>query len=600
MPSRAGSAPAPLPFTDPTMRTSVVALSALLLAAAPAAAQEPGAPAASPADTLRRMDLPPTVADEVVRFFNDRRTLHFSGRTRIPEDRSVRGDVAVLGGPLVVAGRVEGRVVVINGDVELLPGAVVDGDLTVVGGEVTGLDGARVGGEVLSYAERLRYVHRGDRIARAGGGRREREGGWERGAGLGRATFLVTSGQSYNRVEGLPVLFGPLIETEGSNPFRLRALAVYRTENGPFLRTERWGHDVSVEQFFGGRREVRVGGGVYSVVAPIEDWHLSDTENGLSTFLFHRDFRDHYERKGWNAYAAVEPRALPLALTAGYRSERHGSLAVGDPWTIFDNGDPWRPQPLVGEGRLRSVYANARVDTRNDRREPSTGWLVRGEVEHAVDDGLVRPAALDLVPDPGFGGPVSVVPAEAYGAFTRGMLDVRRYNRIDPESRLNLRLLAGGSLDGSALPPQRQHALGGEGSLPGYSLLELDCGARAGRVARTDAPGGPAFFTRYGCDRFALVQAEYRGNLSFRFNWSGRGWWDDEDADRYRESWDTELDWVLFADAGHGWSTGRSGGEDTGVDAGFGLLFDRLGVYAAVPLRGGSGVNLFVRLGPRF
>ncbi len=36
-----------------------------------------------------------------------------------------------------------------------------------------------------------------------------------------------------------------------------------------------------------------MGGGVYSVVAPIEDWHLSDTENGLSTFLFHRDFRDH-------------------------------------------------------------------------------------------------------------------------------------------------------------------------------------------------------------------------------------------------------------------------------------------------------------------
>ncbi|HEX2191371.1 MAG TPA: hypothetical protein VHG51_20840, partial [Longimicrobiaceae bacterium] len=149
------------------------------------------------------------------------------------------------------------------------------------------------------------------------------------------------------------------------------------------------------------------------------------------------------------------------------------------------------------------------------------------------------------------------------------------------------------------------HALGGEGSLPGYSLLELDCGARSQRVVRPGAAGlpagGPVFFAGYGCDRFALVQGEYRGNLSFRFNWSGRGWWDDdEEAERYRESWDTELDWVLFADAGHGWSTRRALGEDTGVDAGFGLLFDRLGVYAAVPLRGGSGVNLFVRLGSRF
>ncbi len=593
------------------MRSSLIALSVLLLAAAPAATQEPAADAAR-ADTLSRMDLPPEVAEEVIDFFNDQRTLHFSGRTRIPEERAIDGDVGVLGGPLVVAGRIEGRVVVINGDVELLPGAVVDGDLTVVGGEITGLDGARVTGEVLTYTERLRFVHRGDRIARRGGDRRrDRDAGREGDGASGRATFLVTSGQSYNRVEGLPVHFGPLIETSGSNPFRLRALAVYRTENGPFFRTERWGHDVSAEQFFGGRRELRVGGGVYSVVAPIEDWHLSDTENGLSTFLFHRDFRDHYERKGWNAYATLEPRGTPLSLTGGYRSERHASLAAGDPWTIFDNGDAWRPQPLVGEGRLNSIFATARIDTRNDRDEPSHGWYVQGEVEHALNDGLVRPAALRPTFGPLDEFTLVPVPAMPYGAFTTGLLDVRRYNRIDPDSRLNLRVVVAGSLDGSELPPQRQHALGGEGTLPGYSLLELDCGARVDRVVRpvsgadpTD-PDAPAFFTGYGCDRFALAQAEYRGNLSFRFNWSGRGWWDDddegeEDGERYRESWDADVDWVLFADAGHGWSTREGLGDDTGVDAGFGLLFDELGVYAAVPLRNGRGVNLFVRLGSRF
>ncbi|MEW5928069.1 MAG: hypothetical protein AB1941_11335 [Gemmatimonadota bacterium] len=592
------------------MRSTLFALSALLLAAAPAAAQEPGA-AASPADTVRRMDLPPEVAEEVIDFFNDGRTLHFSGRTRIPEERAVEGDVAVLGGPLTVAGRIEGRVVVINGDVELLPGAVVDGDLTVVGGTITGLDAARVTGEVLSYTERLRYVHRGDRIARSGRDRRrEREAGRDGDERGGDATFLVTSGQSYNRVEGLPVHFGPVIETSGSNPFRLRALAVYRTENGPFFRTERWGHDVSAEQFFGGRRELRVGGGVYSLVAPIEDWHLSDTENGLSTFLFHRDFRDHYERKGWSAYATVEPRGTPLSLTGGYRSERHASLAAGDPWTIFDNGDAWRPQPLVGEGRLNAVFGRIGIDTRNDRDEPSHGWYVQGEVEHALDDGLVRPPGLIPVIAPG-GGAFVPVPAVRFGSFTRGMLDVRRYNRIDPDSRLNLRVVVAGSLDGSELPPQRQHALGGEGTLPGYSLLELDCGARADRVVRpvggsepADPDDVPAFFTRYGCDRFALAQAEYRGNLSFRFNWSGRGWWDDDEEDEggetYRESWDADVNWVLFADAGHGWSVRRGLGDDTGVDAGFGLLFDELGVYAAVPLRNGRGVNLFVRLGSRF
>ncbi len=215
------------------MRSSLIALSALLLAAAPATAQEPGA-AASRADTVSRMDLPPEVAEEVIDFFNDQRTLHFSGRTRIPEERAIDGDVAVLGGPLVVAGRIEGRVVVINGDVELLPGAVVDGDLTVVGGEIHGAGrgprhrgGARVHGKAALRAPRR--PHRPHR-ARPAAGPRGRAGGGGLG---GRAAFLVTSGQSYNRVEGLPVHFGPVIETSGSNPFRLRALAVYRTENAP-------------------------------------------------------------------------------------------------------------------------------------------------------------------------------------------------------------------------------------------------------------------------------------------------------------------------------------------------------------------------------
>ncbi|HEX7240561.1 MAG TPA: hypothetical protein VF263_09860, partial [Longimicrobiaceae bacterium] len=106
----------------------------------------------------------------------------------------------------------------------------------------------------------------------------------------------------------------------------------------------------------------------------------------------------------------------------------------------------------------------------------------------------------------------------------------------------------------------------------------------------------------YGCDRFALAQAEYRGSFDFHFDWNGRGWWDDEDGeDRdYAGTVQGDMDWVLFMDAGRGWAHGREGDDETGVDAGVGLLFDEVGVYAAVPLRRGGGVNLFVRLGPRF
>lgn len=575
--------------------SSLFLLTALLLAlAAPLAAQERPASA----DTLHRSGLPPEVQEEIVAFFNAPGTLHFTGSTRVPAERVVTGDVAVLGGPLVVGGRIEGRVVVVNGDVELLPGASVEGDLTVVGGEITGAEEARVGGEIVAYSERLRYRREREGIALAEPRERSR-----RSDRSGRGSFLVTTGQSYNRVEGLPIHFGPVVQTPGSNPLRVSAQAIYRTEDGPPLETDQWGHRVSVEQFLGGRRAFRVGAGVHSLVTPIEGWHLTDTENGLSTLFFQRDFRDHYERKGWSAFAVLEPRGAPFSLTAEYRSELHGSRAAGDPWAVFEGTDEWRPQPLAGEGRLRSLLGSARIDTRNDRQDPSTGWYVSGEVERALESELVRPALVSL-------GPADVLravsPPVAYGEFTRGLVDVRRYNRVSPDSRLNLRLLAGGSLDGSPLPAQRQHALGGEGSLPGYSLFSLDCGARSGRVYRGSraplpenaATGGAVYFPSYGCDRFALLQGEYRGKLSFRFDWHDHSWHDHEEEGDDHE-WDASLDWVTFVDVGRGWAV-RGENEETAVDAGIGLLFDRVGVYAALPLRDGRGVNLFVRIGPRF
>lgn len=608
---------------------------ALVLAATlPVAAQEPARPPL-PYEAPIRRELPPAVAEQVMAFFNDPAVLQFSGRTRVPAGTTLRGDVAVLGGPLVLAGRIEGRVVVVNGDVVLLAGGEVTGGITAVGGTVTGADAARVGGEVLAYAERLQYERRGERMvallpdtARSPAGfpvRTDEEGGWAIGESAaedeGRRDFVVATGQSYNRVEGMPITFGPVLETGGTNPTRLRASAIYRTEEGLALGPGRWGYDVRLEQFVGGERALRVGASVRSVVDPVEGWHVSKLENGLATFFLRRDYRDHYERKGWSAYVTAAPRQSPLSLTGEFRSEHHNTVPAGSPWTLFDNEERWRPQPLVAEGRLKSVSLRGAYDTRSEREDPATGWHVRAEVERTTDTELVRQAALPL------GAPAGpVVPAEPFGDFTAGMLDVRRYNRLSPTSRLNFRLMAGGSLDGSRLPPQRQHALGGEGTLPGYGLFSLDCGARRTAVLRPrdvreqdgvlELPS--VFFTGYGCDRFVLAQAEYRGKLQFRFRWSEPDDVDDQEAgdedvgddDDAPDAglagaipgglWNAEFSWVAFVDAGGGWSVSRDVFDDKAVDVGFGLLLGKVGVYGAIPLEGGRGVNLFVRLAPRF
>lgn len=587
------------------MRIPALLIAALALAAAPVRAQE-GPP------------LPPEVARRITAVLNAPGTDRRSGDAGVPAGDSVAGSLAVVDGDLALAGRVEGDVVVVNGGLELRPGARVGGEVIVVGGRVRVDAAAQVVGRVVACPAAVPYCRLGTYIdldpAGCGGESPAPASPAEVDAtevpvdtavgGVldtypeeesGSTSFVLAAGRSYNRVEGLPIRFGPSLQTAGLNPTRLRALALVRTETGPELGPGRWGFDARLEQFVAGRREARVGGRVYSLIDPIEGWHLSDVETSLSTFFLHEDYRDHYERQGWSAYATWEPAASPLSATVEYRHERHRPAAAGSPWTLYRNQEPWRPQPLAARGHVEALGATLRLDTRSEEWDPSTGWHVSAEVEHALKSRLRRESATPT------GGGAEQQEVAYQDGWSTGMLDIRRYNRISPTSRLNLRVAGAASLTGGGVPPQRQHALGGEGSLPGFALYELDCGARAGTMRRGDA----SWYPQYGCDSFALFQVEWRGDLVSGIGWSdlglGGGRKDGARVEEWTSRFSGDLGWVVFADMAAGWSAGAE--EVAAVDIGAGITFGRFGVYAAMPVdeeQGRGGLNVFIRLAPRF
>jgi hypothetical protein len=211
---------------------------------------------------------------------------------------------------------------------------------------------------------------------------------------------------------------------------------------------------------------------------------------------------------------------------------------------------------------------------------------VRVEADHRLHGTLAIPAAA-----------TALEPVVFDRAFTRAQLDVRRFQRAGDDAVLALRVVGGGALDRRSLPPQFQHALGGPGSLPGYAPFDVDCGARALAVSPGGAADEQLFFPSYGCDRFALFQAEYRGGFDFRFGGDAR--------DGGARGWhvDGSPNWIVFFDAARGWSFDDTDTFDTGTlyDVGAGLLLGGIGVYGAVPLSGDErDLRLFVRLGPRF
>lgn len=563
------------------------AISVMLIAFAIAAVPAVQAQELTPRN-LAAYDLPRDVHRRLTLIVDHPDTKRLEGSAKVAAGETVSGNVVAFDGPLTIEGKIEGELIVVGGNVAFKEGAVVTGDVTVIAGHAIDAEAAQIGGSLTTFGEGFELFHRGERILAVNTSKRRRaeRAGWEWERwkrDWGHSTIAFRTGINYNRVEGLPILFGPVIQTGGSSPTRIEALGILRTGSGAMFATDRMGYQLRVEQFVGGSA-VRLGGVAQSVVEPIERWSMSDTEASLSTFLLHEDQRDYYEREGWGVYLRVAPHRSRFDFTVGYSDEEHNTRAARDPWTLFGDGD-WRYQPLIAEGNLRSVRSRIEYDGRNSDEFASAGVYLAGSFTRGLSGSLATRAA---------------TVTEADEDFSTGLLDLRLYRRVGRDATLALRGVAGGALEDRALPAQFQHALGGAGTMPGYGLMTQDCGARD-RIAFRDGDSR-AYFPRYGCDRFVMGSVEYRGGFDFDFG-GDFDFWGHSDED-YDWRVDASPNWLLFFNAGQGWALGdASQRTNTGLlyDAGAGIVLGDFGIYAAVPLTGDRRpVNVFVRLGARF
>jgi outer membrane protein assembly factor BamA len=338
----------------------------------------------------------------------------------------------------------------------------------------------------------------------------------------------------------------------------------------------------------------------------VEAWQLAGDEAGLAAFVAHRDFRDYYNRRGGSATVGYD-LSPDVGASLTLASERWSSRRTLDPFTLLRNTSPWRPNPRADEGRVAVVGASAHLDTRNDVARPWAGWYVG--LDYELGSGrLDRVAPLSA--------PSAADARAGRRSYGRGLLDLRRYNRLTPDAQLNLRVVAGGWLHGDPLPAQRRLSVSGPGALAGFDF-RAPAGPGGADVAQCGggalAPAG----TPAECERVALFQAEYRSDVRLSLFGGGA-----EGEPRFRRGRRTEFTWVLFADAGRGWLVGPRAGTlaypagsvpgfgtfltDVGAGIDFGHPHGRrdvgpFGVYVAKSVsRPDQAANLILRLQRRF
>jgi hypothetical protein len=570
--------------------------------------------AAQQSDSLRLESraIPREVIEEVARVYNAPGTLRAGGSYDIERGRVVDSDVAVLDGPLTIGGHVRGRVVAINASVFLEPGARIDRDIIVVGGRLEGREAASVQGDIRVYAASVSYQREGTVLVVREGGDEETnvDVRWwrsrERWSARAWSDLRLLSARTYNRVEGLPILIGPSVGRDlGWGRLRLDALGIVRTVGNLERAEHTFGHTARLEFELGGESGLRFGGRLFNLIDPVEEWHLSDGEVGLATLFLHRDYRDYFNRHGASVYAGLY--LTPAAdFTVSFSDQRWAARNTRDPFTLFRNSDGWRPNPTMDDGSLHILHGTLRFDTRNDTDDPWSGWFVTADLEHG------HGTLVALGPTSFFTRAVTAGSTD----YRRGFIDMRRYNRLSPDGQLNLRVVLGGWLGGDPLPLQRRLSVGGPGSLPGYDFRRtLDGGADVLTCSSVDPslPGSSPGVSVAGfpaqCDRIALAQIEFRGDLRL----DPFGIFDD-DWRPWRHGYGRGAQWVLFADAGRGWLVTPAGdvadltyprdkfpkAGTFRTDIGVGLVLDQVGFYVAKALSNNHApVNFFVRLKPR-
>src|ERR1019366_6434940 len=272
----------------------------------------------------------------------------------------------------------------VNGAFDVPASSVISGDVAVLNGPVT--IAGRIDGETLSQVELLHYHLEGERLV----AEREPEYDdtwWKRHhvlndlrRGEAYTDFFYVASHAYDRVEGWSFVVGPRFQRFTDwGKINIQAFGVVRSASPVKWGDETLGHEAMAEVQFGKPIGVAPGARAFGVVEPTESWQMENGEVGLASVVLRRDFRDYYGRRGGDGYGRLQG-GQDADLTVSFSDERWNDVRQRDPWSLFREGGQWRPNPFMDVGDMHVVTTRLRIDTREAEGSRWSGWYLSAEI----------------------------------------------------------------------------------------------------------------------------------------------------------------------------------------------------------------------------
>jgi hypothetical protein len=297
---------------------------------------------------------------------------------QLRRSESVRSNLIVLGRTAAIAGKVDGDVIVVGGDIHVRPGAEISGQAVAIGGGVYPSSLAFIGKGAQSYRDNtfdIQQTPDGYRLAyqslRVDDSRP-----------LFLPYFYGLRVPSYDRVNGLSLPFGPTLTFAGGRG-EINALVTYRSDLGKF--------DPRIAGELELTRRMRVALNVERGTFSNDAWIWPDYVNSLSVIALGKDTRNYYraDRVDFTMHRVWEFTRTTLEPFLGYRFEKSWPVgpAFGEnrgPWSAIGRSDSlgiFRPNPAVIAGEIGSARGGAVIEWEAEGLKVSGGTQAERSVQ---------------------------------------------------------------------------------------------------------------------------------------------------------------------------------------------------------------------------